>query len=189
MTDTTNYLETFPAWLGTLGADAASLATVLGSSEIPSGSREAVAGGLNYLFKSLDLIPDGIADIGFLDDAFVLRVTADLAVRDSLEGVDDATQDAVHRLAGECETIRGFLAQDYERLETYVRGLRTASARGRTVGEILENADVRSEFVSEVQGFSENYEAPTFSREERNLVKLKAFFDAKLPRKRESLAP
>lgn len=189
MTDTTKYLETFPSWLGTLGQDAERLAGVLTTEQIPAGSREAVAGGLNYLFKSLDLIPDGIADIGFLDDAFVLRVTADLAVRDSLEGLDDSTHDAVHRLAGDCETIRDFLAGDYERLETYVRALRTGSARGRTVSEIVQEDGVRSEFVSEVKGFSDSYEAPTFSREERNLVKLKAFFDAKLPRKRESLNP
>ena len=32
------------------------------------------------MFKSLDLIPDGLEGLGFLDDAFVLRVAAGLAV-------------------------------------------------------------------------------------------------------------
>jgi dTDP-4-dehydrorhamnose reductase len=38
-----------------------------------------VTSGLNYIFKSLDLIPDGIDDLGFCDDAFVIRVAAALA--------------------------------------------------------------------------------------------------------------
>jgi hypothetical protein len=33
-----------------------------------------------------------------------------------------------------------------------------------------------------VRNFVRGFEAPSFSREEKNLVKLKAFFDAKLPR-------
>ena len=33
-----------------------------------------------------------------------------------------------------------------------------------------------------MRGFAKTYEAPSFAREERNLIKLKAFFDAKLPK-------
>jgi uncharacterized membrane protein YkvA (DUF1232 family) len=49
------------------------MADALGAA-IPDGARRALASGLNYVFKSVDLIPDGIDDIGYLDDAFVLRV-------------------------------------------------------------------------------------------------------------------
>ncbi len=45
-------------------------------SQVKAGrpSRRYATAGLNYIFKSLDLIPDGIDDIGFCDDAFVIRV-------------------------------------------------------------------------------------------------------------------
>ncbi len=33
-----------------------------------------------------------------------------------------------------------------------------------------------------MRAFAKTYDSPSFSREEKNLVKLKAFFDAKLPR-------
>ena len=77
--DVAKYLDTFPNWLRNLGHDAEELSELLTESTVAQDAREAVAGGLNYLFKSLDLIPDGIDDIGYLDDAFVLRVAADLA--------------------------------------------------------------------------------------------------------------
>ncbi len=179
--DQAKYLETFPTWLRSLGDDAEAISSVLEEDGASDDAREAVAGGLNYLFKSLDLIPDGIDDIGYLDDAFVLRVAADLASRDA--GDIDAEKLAVlGRLANECETVREFLGDNYERLESYVRGLRKGAARGRAVTDILSDKDILGELLSDVRGFSRSYQPPSFAREEKNLIKLRAFFDAKLPR-------
>ena len=175
------YLDTFAGWLRTLGEDAEKLGGLLEGSGVGQGARESIAGGLNYLFKSLDLIPDGIDDIGYLDDAFVLRVAADLAM--SGDGDVEAAQlKVLSPLANDCEVLREFLGKDYVRLESYVKGLRKGAARGRSVGDILGDDGVRADFISDVRGFAKTYETPGFSREEKNLIKLKAFFDAKLPK-------
>lgn len=175
------YLDTFPAWLRSLGEDAEKLAELLASEGLSSGARESIAGGLNYLFKSLDLIPDGIDDIGYLDDAFVLRVAADLAAS-SDESEDGGASRTLGPLANDCEVVREFLGKDYVRLESYVKGLRKGAARGRSVADILGDGAVRDDFLGDVRGFAKTYEAPSFSREEKNLIKLRAFFDAKLPK-------
>jgi uncharacterized membrane protein YkvA (DUF1232 family) len=174
-------LETFPAWLRSLGDDGESLVDLIADANVPDGARRALAGGLNYLFKSLDLIPDGIDDIGFLDDAFVLRVAADLASRE-LGGVTGDKLKPVAKLANEVDVIKEFLGPDYARLETYVGGLRRGAARGRSVDDIVTNPSVLNEFVADVRGFARNYTSPSFAREQKNLIKLRAFFDAKLPR-------
>ena len=179
-TQSSKYLDTFPTWLRSLGEDAEALSTLLGSTDVPNEAREAIAGGLNYLFKSLDLIPDGIDDIGYLDDAFVLRVAADLASREDLSNVDDSR--ALGKLTNECDVVREFLDKDYERLESYVRGLRKGAARGRSVADILGDDKVRDDFLSDVRGFAKSYESPSFAREDKNLIKLRAFFNAKLPK-------
>ena len=121
------YLDMFPAWLRTLGEDAGALGGVVGGD----GNEEVrryVASGLNYIFKSLDLIPDGIDDLGFCDDAFVIRVAAALAV----EAEPAAAEGVVGRLAEEAKSVEDFLGDDYARLVTYVKGLRKGAARGRT---------------------------------------------------------
>ncbi len=176
------YLDTFPNWLRTLGTDAEELAELLSVKGMPTDSLEAITGGLNYLFKSLDLIPDGIDDIGYLDDAFVLRVAADLAGKEPLDDIDDDHTSTITNLAKDCEMLKEFLEADYGRLEAYVRGLRNGSARGRSVDDIIKDDGVRTEFMSDVQGFAKSYRSPSFSREEKNLIKLRAFFDAKLPK-------
>jgi uncharacterized membrane protein YkvA (DUF1232 family) len=172
------YLDAFGLWLRTLGDDAELLAGVLAASEAGPAARQAAAGGLNYLFKSLDLIPDGIDDIGYLDDAFVLRVAAAQAAREAPGGQDFG----VGRLAGEDAVVREFLGDAYGRLDRYVTGLRSGAARGRTVQEIVNSEKMLEEFLSDVKGFASAYQAPNFTRDTKNLIKLRAFFDAKLPR-------
>ncbi|MCC6526202.1 MAG: DUF1232 domain-containing protein [Polyangiaceae bacterium] len=173
-------LDTFPEWLRSLGSDAGDLAEALGNDALPDDVRRAAAGGLNYLFKSLDLIPDGIEDLGYLDDAFVMRVAAALALAAAPGVAEQAPKLA--RLAGEAALIRELLGADYPRLETYVARLKTGAARGRSVDDILGEESLRRDFMTEVAGWSKSYECPTFARDEKNLVKLKSFLSAKLPR-------
>ena len=180
MTDLQNRcLDTFPEWLRALASDAAEFGEVLSASDVAEPARRHVAVGLNYLFKSLDLIPDGIEDLGFLDDAFVLRVAAALAV----EAQPDAIRQApiLGRLANEAGLVSELLGKDYGRLVSYVKGLGKIAARGRSVDEILGSEEVRSGFLHEVRGWATSYAAPSFTRDEKNLIKLTAFLSAKLP--------
>lgn len=182
MSDTNSKcLETFPGWLRNLGQEAEELGALLGL-DLPDDAQELIAGGLNYLFKSLDLIPDGIDDIGYLDDAFVLRVASDLATREDMSAVSAEETRIVQQLANDCELIREFLEKDYDRLESYVSGLKRGAARGRSVADILSESSVKSEFLGDLRAFAESYESPAFAQEEKNLIKLRAFFDAKLPK-------
>jgi uncharacterized membrane protein YkvA (DUF1232 family) len=176
MTETdTKCLETFPEWLRTLATDAGDLGEIIADQEVSELQRRLATAALNYLFKSLDLIPDGIEDLGYLDDAFVLRVACSLAV-------DEADRaPIVERLAQDASLISDLLGDDYKRLEAYVDKLKGGAARGRTVDEILNDESIRRDFLNEVQGWTTSYDPPTFSKDEKNLVKLKSFLSAKLP--------
>jgi hypothetical protein len=171
------YLEMFPQWLRSLGEDAAQVGDALTAHAADDDASRSLVAGLNYIFKSLDLIPDGVDDLGYLDDAFVLRVACALAgaARPAVK------QGAVQRLGDDAHAIREFLGADYARLEAYVRGLRKGAARGRTVEDIVTEADTRKTFLQEVKAWSSAYVAGSFTRDIKTLVKLKAFLNAKLP--------
>jgi uncharacterized membrane protein YkvA (DUF1232 family) len=170
------YLEMFPEWLRSLGEDAAALGGIVGGDASESTKRHVVA-GLNYIFKSLDLIPDGIDDLGFMDDAFVLRVAAALAV----EADAAAKTGALERLALDAGEVKAFLGDDYARLETYVKGLHKGAARGRTVDDVIDDESQRKEFLHEVAAWAKEYQSPSFTRDVKTLLKLKSFLNAKLP--------
>lgn len=183
MTDTDrNHLDSFAAWLHGLGDDAEQLGSIVGAEAASESARQLVAGGLNYLFKTLDLIPDGIDDIGYLDDAFVLRVAAELAIQEDVGDLDPDGVRVLNRLANDADAVREFLDKDFGRLLEYVKGLRKAAARGRSVPDIVRDEATRESFLSDVRSFRRGYVPPRFAREEKSLVKLRAFFDAKLPK-------
>ena len=71
--------------------------------------------------------------------------------------------------------MREFLGTEYSRLVKYVAGLEAGSVRGRTVSVILNDSALRAEFAREVREWADGYTVPTFSRDERNLVKLRSF--------------
>ena len=176
-------LETFPHWLRTLDEDVQALLSALGEQELGDDARRSLAGGINYLFKSLDLIPDGIDDIGYLDDAFVVRLSAKAAMETEVGAIQPEIMSKLGSLANESDLIGELLDADlFDRLEKYTRDLRKGAARGRTVDEIVEQPDVFKEFAAEAKAFSNEYTSPGFSKDEKNLIKLKAFLEAKLPK-------
>ncbi len=166
------YLEVFPSFLRTLGEDARALG-VLAGSDAPEPVRRYVIAGLNYIFKSLDLIPDGIDDLGVCDDPFVLRVAAALAIA---ETPDAGTTEPLARLATDAAQIKTFLGDVYPALEAYVEKLpqrrrarplrgrrrrRSAEPRnvlvgGRRLGERLPGAELlpRREDAHQAEGIS-----------------------------------
>jgi uncharacterized membrane protein YkvA (DUF1232 family) len=169
-------LEVFPAWLQSLADDARALGQVL-ESAVEEDLRRSAASALNYLFKSIDLIPDGLEDLGFLDDAFVFRVAmARAAAADAPLQAGSAAQ----RLAADAELIREFLGADYERLEAYVAELGQKPVRDRSVEELLTDPDKRADLQRDLQGWVAEFATPSFFRDSKNLVKLRAFLGTKL---------
>lgn len=174
-------LDAFPQWLRSLPEDLSSLAELLSNDTLGEPVRRHAAGAINYLFKSLDLIPDGIEDLGFVDDAFVLRVGAALALGADAGAAEADASGTLGRLAGEAGLVHEFLGGDYGRLERFVADLGKGAARGRSVDDILQKSDVRSELIGEVKGWVSSYEAPSFTRDPKSLIKLKSFLQTKLP--------
>ena len=148
-----------------LSTDAADLASWSPRRRRPTRATPD-AGGLNYLFKSLDLIPDGIEDLGFLDDAFVLRVSAAIALRTSANAAEvrDASPTLV-RLAGEASLVADLLGQDFARLEAHVATLTNGAARGDGADHRATTTPAQA-FLQEVKGWA-RLRRPTFTvREE-----------------------
>ena len=174
----TRCLEVFPAWLRALADDARALLKLLEvSEELTLG--QAAARALVYLTQSLDLIADGLEELGYLDDAFVLRFAA-AAVPESERALDPSG--LMTRLAEEAELLAAFLGpDDTERFRQFVAGLGALTARGRSVAQVLEEPEVRDALARDVRAWAETYPVPTFTRDAKTLVKVRAFLRTKLP--------
>jgi hypothetical protein len=76
--------------------------------------------------------------------------------------------------------VKDFLGADYDRLEAYVKNLHKGAARGRTVDDIMTDEGQRTQFAHEVAAWARDYQSPSFTRDVKTLIKLKAFLNAKL---------
>jgi uncharacterized membrane protein YkvA (DUF1232 family) len=168
-------LAAFGGWLSSLAADAELVSGVVGDANYPPEVRTPLAGALNYLFKSLDLIDDGIEGLGFMDDAFILRFAARKA------GAVGELPENLAGLAEDAGLVSEFLGELSPRLEAFVSSLEASTVRGRSVEAILIDAQVCEEMLGDVRAWGNRFEAPRFVMDENNLVKLRAFLGAKLP--------
>ncbi len=168
-------IETFGRWLPSLADDTKVIAAVVADDSVSPEVRRPLAGSLNYFFKSLDLIDDGIEGLGFLDDAFVLRIAASNAK------AAGELPESLSSLADDAALIREALGELTPRFEAFVKGLENGVVRGRSVDDIMGDAGVREELVGDVAGWASRYSPPAFVMDEQGLVKLRSFLGAKLP--------
>jgi uncharacterized membrane protein YkvA (DUF1232 family) len=168
-------LEQYGQWLEALGADVLGLCEELtAAGPEPVEARSLQVGVVNLVLASLDFLPDGVEELGYLSDAFVLRVACALAVREGAAGA------VACRLAREADGVSSFLGADYAKLVTQVRLARHNPVRGRTVDAIAADQDVQRAFFGEVIQWAGVYRAPLWVREPRTLLKLRAFFKTRL---------
>jgi uncharacterized membrane protein YkvA (DUF1232 family) len=173
-------LNSLPEWLRSLADDLTVLAGLLKDMELSEEVRLWIAGAVGYVFKSVDLIPDGIEDLGYLDDAFVLRVAA-LRALETLADESSVAPELLARLAQGTGLIKSLLGSDYARLEDFVSGLRISVVRGKSPSDIVQESSVAQQVCDEVATFARSYVAPPFAQDERTIIKLKSFLAAKLP--------
>jgi uncharacterized membrane protein YkvA (DUF1232 family) len=178
-----NHLELLESWLKSLPDDIKPFTAILSDEGLPEEPRKLAAGVINYLFKSVDLIPDGLDDIGYLDDVLTMRLAAALLDRDAVTRAKPDLAPALERLAQDASAARDMLGEPiYGRFLDYTRDLAGGSARGRSAGEIVTNAFRLQEVLMEADNLRDEYTVPAMEKTERTLTKLRSFLDARLPR-------
>lgn len=188
----TQCLAAFPEWLQRLPADTRAFIHVLQQDEQPEAVRAGAAAALNHLLKSVDLVPQGIEELGFIETAFVLRAAAAGMIREAaVSGGESDSGDGVARqaeleapfptLADEAGLLEGFLGADWPRFTRYMASLDELVVRGRSVRTLLSDADRREELCTKVASFAASYRAPRFAPDPKSLVKIRAFLTVKLP--------
>lgn len=106
--------------------------------------RLLLVGALQYALDSFDMFPDHFEGLGFVDDAFVLRVAAAQVV------AEGASFRGLLLLAKETSQLKEMLGPLYEPLGRLVAALPSKTIRGRTAAQVLSDKDVRAVFEADL---------------------------------------
>jgi signal transduction histidine kinase len=90
MTDT-ELLTKLEAWVANLGEDTKILRKALDSQGISRDSKKYLLGGLSYMLRKVDIIPDYLGGIGVLDDSGIVEIK----VTDQGIGIPEAEQERI----------------------------------------------------------------------------------------------
>jgi len=177
------YQKAFVAWLAGLGGEVRELSALLAREDAPAGLRRFAAETLNQLLYAVDLIPEGIEGLGYLEAQFGVRL---LARELSEAEPDSASADphgTVRRLSSEAELVRSFLGEEDEgRLLVLVRAQSEKRARGRSVTELLEVPEAQSAAIEDAQSWAEQYRPSQFGTGSHDLVRLRSFLRTRVRR-------
>jgi hypothetical protein len=180
LTSDVSCLRTFSRWLEGMPAEVTALCDVLEnapeSPSVPEECRRASAESLALLIRSIQLIPDGIEALGYLENLFAFRAI----MRDAATGLDTPADDTSRRLAAEAELVAGFLGDDFGRLRQATRDAREHTRAGQRATDLLVDAERRSAAIAQLRAWARAYRAPELAPTEAEALKLRSFLRVRL---------
>lgn len=156
--DEANFAPKFQEWIDDYEHNVGLYKEILAHAETPDALRRMIAGSLMYLIRQFDLVPDHLKPLGLIDDAMVMRVTADLAAEHTAE-LDPKFMKAMFKLANDAETVKEFLGDGYRDLENYVRHQPDQPVHGITGDGVVEHESMLKELLTQVDEEMKNFEA------------------------------
>jgi hypothetical protein len=177
------FQKAFVAWLAGLGGEARELSALLQREDTPASLRRFSAETLNQLLYAVDLMPEGIEGLGYLEALFGFRLLARELSEAEPDSVSADPHGTVRRLSTEARLVRAFLGEEDEaRLLTLTRAQNEKRARGRSVTELLEVPEARSAAIEELQSWAEQYRPSPFGTGSHDLVRLLSFLRTRVRR-------
>jgi uncharacterized membrane protein YkvA (DUF1232 family) len=143
------HIDTFKSWAETIRQDIDAYKTLLEAEKADERARKLAGGALSYLVSKMDLIPDWNEGIGVIDDVMVLRVCAVLSQDYDRGSLTAAAEASLERMANQADKIKEFLGGPiYDKLKQYCSKLGELKVRGKTVGDVIDDATARASFYS-----------------------------------------
>lgn len=166
-------IELFGEWINSLPEDTRALQAAVDAEGTPPEAKRMLVGGLSYLLRKIDIVPDYLTGVGVVDDVFVLRIAA-------AEANLGADAPEVQALGDSLEPVQDYLGDLYAGLVEFVKGLPDDPVRGRTADKILDDADVYKQFTRELADELDSFAPKPITDGDRALREIKSFIKAKL---------
>lgn len=172
----TELLQKLDPWVKNLAEDTQVMRRALDSSDITREAKRFILGGLSYMLRKVDIIPDYLGGIGVLDDAAVMRVTAKLALDAGVPNADVAFA----RLAADDTLVRELFADMYDTFVNYVRKLPEERIRNRNADHILDEEGCLEQFDRELEDEIRGYTPKPLGDNERTIREFRSFIKSKV---------
>jgi hypothetical protein len=172
-------LELFTRWLSGLVDDGRALSKLVVDPAQPEAVRGYAAGALSYLLHASDVVCAGVEDLAWVDVALMVRVSAQRVARHDPALLGGEAGGLLKRLAGEAEPAARFLGDLGPGYERSIELRASREVRGRTLAAIVAEPELAAALAVEVETWAARFEPPALAQSKYELVKLRAFLQAR----------
>ncbi len=169
-------LQSLEPWVMNLAEDSKTMRAALDSEGASREAKKFILGGLSYMLRKVDIIPDYLGGIGVLDDAAVMRVSAKLAIEAGLPEADEAFR----KLAGESELNVALFDNLFDGFVAYVKRLPDERIRNRNADHILDEEGCLEQFDRELEDEIRGYSPKPLGQNERTIREFRSFIKSKV---------
>lgn len=166
-------IELFGEWINSLPDDTKVLQAAVDAEGTSREAKRMLIGGLSYLLRKIDIVPDYLTGVGVVDDVFVLRIVA-------AEADLGADAPEVQALGDSLGPVKEYLGDLFPGLVDYVKGLPDDPVRGRTADKILDDEAIYKQFTREIGDELDSFAPKPITDGDRALREIKSFIKAKL---------
>ncbi len=166
-------IELFGEWINSLPDDTRALQAAVDAEGTPREAKLMLVGGLSYLLRKIDIVPDYLTGVGVVDDVFVLRMAA-------AEANLGADAPEVQALGDALGPVKEYLGDLYGGFLDFVKGLPDDPVRGRTADKILDDESTYKQFARELGDELDSFAPKPITDGDRALREIKSFIKAKL---------
>jgi uncharacterized membrane protein YkvA (DUF1232 family) len=173
-------IDVFNDWINTLPQDARAMRAALEAEKTPREAKRHLVGGLSYILRKIDIVPDYLTGVGLVDDAAVLRIACQLAQQSGLGELSAELANPVEALAGATAPLESYLGDLHPKLVEFVKALPDETVRGRTADKVLDDQEAYKQFMRELDDELNAYSPQAIADPDRAAREIKSFFKAKL---------
>ena len=174
------YSRYFQKWIDTFSDDVHFIIKILSEDSASEKLKRLAVGALNYGLKQLDLIPDFYTPVGLIDDAFILRIFAKIALYEINNLKNEKLKQQLEKLADD-SVIEDFAGEKlYRVLVNYVKALPDEKVRQRNAKIILSDPEIQKSFIEDLNNDLIGYKGATIENPDEVCKDLKSFLKMKL---------
>jgi len=154
-----SFFETLVRWIASLPSDIKVLVVMIGDDKLDMRARSLAVGTLLYLIASIDLIPDNIPVLGYVDDVLVLHIALGVILQIDPERAEHYRKkypEVIGRIDEQTQLLTDALGALYSWLKAFVESLAQRHYKGRRPEEVVRSASAREEIFDEAMVFAAN---------------------------------
>lgn len=164
-----NFFEILVRWLVSLPTDIKILIEMIGDDELDMKARSLAVGTIVYVLAPIDLIPEKIPVLGYVDDVVVLHIAVALAVQiDPNRGryYREKYPQTFETLDQQIDLLRKTLGALYSWLTALVENLVKRRFRGQTAEDIIGSEKLHEDMFDAAMEYAAdvNVDAETIRR-------------------------